>query len=299
MHIKPCYYLPYLLHLKKQNKRRSQLKTITYILKRLNEAVDLDNPKEVTQYIINLPKSNSYKIQHAHVYAQYMKFRGIPYERPKFKQPTPKPIRIPTEEKINMIIANSGKTLATKLTLSKETGLRPVEVHDLKVKDIDLEQHLVYPTTAKNGASRILKISPQLASLLQAHITRHKLKLTDSLFNGTEDHYGDEYIKVRNRTAKKLQDPTLKNIRLYDLRHYFATMLYHKTKDILLVKQKLGHKSINTTLVYIDLEATLYNTKDEYTHKVAKNLDEACKAIDSGFEYITEMDGLKLFRKRK
>ncbi len=96
-----------------------------------------------------------------------------------------------------------------------------------------------------------------------------------------------------------MQDPSIKTIRLYDLRHYFATMLYHKTKDILLVKRQLGHKSINNTLIYIDLEATLYNTKDEWTHIVAKTLDEACKAIDTGFEYVTDMDGFKLFRKRK
>ena len=76
-------------------------------------------------------------------------------------------------------------------------------------------------------------------------------------------------------------------------------MLYHKTKDILLVKRQLGHKSINNTLIYIDLEATLYNTKDEWTHIVAKTLDEACNAIDTGFEYVTDMDGYKLFRKRK
>jgi integrase len=269
------------------------------MIRKLAENADLENPHEVNEYIYNLPVSDSYKIQFTHVYAQYMKFRGKPYERPKYKQATPRAIRIPTEEKINMIIAESGKTLSTKLTLSKETGLRPVEVHDLKVKDIDLEQRLVYPTTAKNGASRILKISPNLASMLQAHITRYKLSINDNVFRGSEDHYTDEYIKVRNRLAKKLQDDTIRTIRLYDLRHFYATMLYHKTKDILLVKQKLGHKTLKPTLVYIDLESTLYNTKDDYTHVVARNLDEACKAIDTGFEYVTDMDGFKLFRKRK
>ncbi len=198
-----------------------------------------------------------------------------------------------------MIIAESGRVLATKLTLSKETGLRPIEVHTLKVKDIDFEQRLIYPTTAKNGASRTLRISDNLASLLKAHITRYNLKPSDNVFRGTEEHYGDEFREVRDRLAKKLHNHSLRTIRLYDFRHYFATMLYHKTKDILLVKQQLGHKSINNTLIYIDLEATLYNTKDEYTCKVARTIDEATKLIENGFQYVTEMDGLKLFRKRK
>ncbi len=76
-------------------------------------------------------------------------------------------------------------------------------------------------------------------------------------------------------------------------------MLYHKTKDILLVKQQLGHKSINNTLIYIDLEATLFNTKDEYTSRASKTVEEDMQLIDAGFEYVTERDGLKIFRKRK
>jgi integrase len=47
--------------------------------------------------------------------------------------------------------------------------------------------------------------------------------------------------KTRDKTAKKLQDPSLKTTRLYDLRHYYATTLYAKTKEVLLVKQQLGH----------------------------------------------------------
>ena len=35
------------------------------------------------------------------------------------------------------------------------------------------------------------------------------------------------------------------------------------------------------------------NGKEYYTTK------EACKLINVGYEYITEMDGIKIFRKRK
>jgi len=296
---KPPYYLNYLLYLKKQGIRRNRFKTTSWILKTINKNADLENPDAVNRYIAHRPISDAYKAQLTQVYAQYCKYQGIPYDRPKFKKQASRPIRIPTEEKINMIIAESGRVLATKLTLSKETGLRPIEVHLLKVKDVDLERYLVYPTTAKNGASRTLKISAQLASLIQAHITRFKLKLNDDLFKGHEEHYGDAFRRVRDRLADKLQDPSIKTIRLYDLRHFFATMLYHKTRDILLVKRQLGHKSINNTLIYIDLEATLYNTKNEYTCRVAKNVEESTDLIENGFEYVTEIDGLKLFRKRK
>jgi len=32
---------------------------------------------------------------------------------------------------------------------------------------------------------------------------------------------------------------------------------------------------------------------------VGKSLEEASKLIEAGFDYVTELDGVKLFRKRK
>jgi hypothetical protein len=42
-----------------------------------------------------------------------------------------------------------------------------------------------------------------------------------------------------------------------------------------------------------------FNEEDEYTCKAAKNMTEASQMIKHGFEYITEIHGMKLFRKRK
>lgn len=40
-------------------------------------------------------------------------------------------IRLPTEEQITKLIASAGKILGLKLWLMKETGLRPIEIHNL------------------------------------------------------------------------------------------------------------------------------------------------------------------------
>jgi integrase len=195
-----------------------------------------------------------------------------------------------------MIIAKAGKTMATKLQLSLETGLRPIELQNLKVKDIDTSQRLIYPTTAKNGNPRTLKISNTLTTLLQEHIIRNKLNQNDTLFKGNPVKYGKEYRETRNALAKKLKDPSIQTIRLYDFRHFFATNLYHKTKDILYVKQQMGHKRIETTLIYTQL---LNLNDDEWTSRTASNIKEDQELIDTGFEYITERDGIKIYRKRK
>jgi hypothetical protein len=59
----------------------------------------------------------------------------------------------------------------------------------------------------------------------------------------------------------------------------------------------LGHKSINNTLIYTHLVD--FEQSDEYSSATAKTIEEAQKLIESGFEYVTEIDGIKLFRKRK
>jgi hypothetical protein len=76
-------------------------------------------------------------------------------------------------------------------------------------------------------------------------------------------------------------------------------MLYHETKDIYYVMQKLGHKNIKNTLLYIQLEEALFQGETNYISKVAKTEKETCSLIESGFEYVTEFEGAKIFRKRK
>ena len=59
----------------------------------------------------------------------------------------------------------------------------------------------------------------------------------------------------------------------------------------------MGHKKIETTLIYTQL--LHLNEEDEYTCKVAQTVEQATTLVENGFQYVTEMDGLKLFRKRK
>ncbi|UCH32617.1 MAG: tyrosine-type recombinase/integrase, partial [Candidatus Bathyarchaeota archaeon] len=223
------------------------IKAVGKALRLIAEHTDIDNPDQVKQFIARREVSNGTKRNYIRAYEHYVKFHNIQWQKPIYHD-IAKPIRIPTRERLHKIISGAGNTLSTKLQLSMETGLRPVELCNLKVKDADLEQRIIYPTTAKYGASRQLRISQSLAKRLGDHIQKRHLKPDDNLFTGDLDYYGKMYRNLRNRLAEKLQDATLKTIRLYDFRHYFATALYDKTKDILLVKQQMGHKKLDTTL---------------------------------------------------
>ena len=105
------------------------------------------------------------------------------------------------------------------------------------------------------------------------------------------------FQKNRKRIAFKLGNPRLLRISFHTLRHWKATMEYYKTRDILHVMQMLGHRNIKNTLLYTQL--IQHEGEGEYICKAAKNVYEASELIEAGFEYVCEVEGVKLFRKRK
>jgi len=56
-------------------------------------------------------------------------------------------------------------------------------------------------------------------------------------------------------------------------------MEYARTKDILYVKQLLGHKNIKTTLKYTQL--INFPHEEKFICKIAKNVEDATKLIRS------------------
>jgi integrase len=152
-------------------------------------------------------------------------------------------------------------------------------------------------TSAKHCVGRTLKLKTNTLEMLKAYINNKGLNLNDRIFPTKSETISEKYRIFGNKLAKKLQDPTFKTIRLYDFRHFKATMEYHKTKDLLHVKAILGHKDLRTTLRYTQLLETLEN--DEYHCKTATTAEQATQLIENGFEYIAEKDGIMLFRKRK
>ncbi len=109
-------------------------------------------------------------------------------------------------------------------------------------------------------------------------------------------YFRKNFIKQRKRRAYKLQNPRINRITFHTLRHFYGSMEYHKTKDILHVKERLGHRDINSTLIYTHLVTF---EGDEYHTATVKTIKEDEELLKAGFEYVTERDGIKIYRKRK
>ena len=122
------------------------------------------------------------------------------------------------------------------------------------------------------------------------------------MFITNVDHMYQRFRIQRKRVAMKLANPRLESITFVTLRHWKGTMEYHKTKDVLHVKGVLGHKCIQSTMVYINLDKAYFNqSSEDFTVRVAHNVDDAYELVEAGFEYVTSeyTDGGKVFRKPK
>ncbi len=98
-------------------------------------------------------------------------------------------------------------------------------------------------------------------------------------------------MQLFKKQAAKLQNPKLLSIGFHTLRHWKATMLYHRTKDPLYVRDFLGHKSMKNTESYINIENTLFEpSRDEFTVRVVEKTEEVKALLEVGFECICQKD---------
>lgn len=123
-------------------------------------------------------------------------------------------------------------------------------------------------------------------------------KTGDNVFSANSQNIRNNFQKQRNRIARKLQNPRLKQIRLRTMRHFKATMEYHRTMNIKFVQQIFGHKKLENTDFYTQL--INFEINDWHVAQ-ARNLEEESKLIEEGFEYVrcSERDQVAIYRKRK
>jgi integrase len=247
--------------------------------------------------LAKLAVSESRKEKLATDLQRFYQFKGIPFVPPRYRRVQRLPF-IPLESEVDAVISGCGKKTATFLQLMKETGIRPGEAWNLRWVDLDSERRCINILPEKNSNARQLAVSNRLLSMLNALPKKYDYVFRNPAVNSTKHlhRFREVYREQRKRVSIKLQNPRLDQITFKTLRHFKATMEYHKTKDILHVMQLLGHKNIQNTLVYTHLVSW---ESDAFTSKVAMNQKEITELIEAGFDFILQKDGLAYFRKRK
>lgn len=284
--------------MKNNAKAEVTVKQVSYKLKQISEHANLANPEDVKQYIANSklengePTSEPTKNKLIFAYDNFCKVNGIEWKKPYYEY-EPKIPLIPTTDNVNKIISASSNKYATIFTILTETGLEGHELEKTSRKSIDIEQGIISAQGCKGHASGTYKLKQQTAEMLRVYLYKYKGEYPFP----PSKIMGETWRKVRDRLAEKLSQPELKKIPMKNLRNYSGAKLYYSIPDPIAVMRHLRHKKLETTMHY--LRGITTGGEEEYICKVAQNIKEATELIEHGFQYITEMEGLKLFKKRK
>lgn len=282
----------YPLWLKKQGYAESTIFDRVKIIKFLAKNANIDDPESIKELIA---KRDSWGLGRKEIvvecYSNYLICVGGTWNPPRYKAVEKLPF-IPTESEIDYLIACLGNKTGTFAQLLKETGARRGEAWQMEWTDIDTENRTVRITPEKHSNPRMLRISQRLLERLQDLPKNNKC-----VFGGTNlETTARLFERSRKIAANKSKNPRLLKITFHTLRHWKATMEYHKTKDILHVMKTLGHKNIKNTMRYTQLVD--FGDQD-YVVKVAWTLEEAVKLLEAGFQYVCDYDKGKIFRKPK
>jgi integrase len=285
------------LWMARQGYKESTIRPCIRALKAIAKRTSLMDPESVKAYLAMAQISENRKEKLADDLVRFYRYRHTPFLKPHYNRIDRLPF-IPLEREVDQLISSVGKKTATFLQLLKETGMRPGEAWNLKWIDIDQVKGAVTITPEKGSRARQLKISNQLIAMIGrlSHAWEYVFRNPKVDQLKSIESFSRNFSAQRKKLADRLQNPRITHIGFKTLRHFKATTLYARTRDILLVQNTLGHRDIRNTMIYthlVDFES------DEYVCKAAKTVEEAKVLVQDGFEYVTDIEAMKLFRKRK
>jgi len=171
-----------------------------------------------------------------------------PVKQIKFYKENNKRLRYLEPEEINRLLQECSEHLRPIVILALNTGMRLGEILNLKWRDIDLDQKLIYIIHTKSGEKREVPLNNLLVKLLE------KMKKTSENNDYVFSHKnGLPYNRVYKGFKSACKRANIEDFRFHDLRHTFASHLVMNGVDLKTVQELLGHKTFTMTLRYAHL----------------------------------------------
>ena len=183
----------------------------------------------------------------------YTRFKGgaVKLTRPR------KPKRIITEvlteaEIAKMITAATNIRVKALVSLLAYSGLRNLEICNLKVSDVDLGANQILICSGKNRQDGVVNISSDCAKVLIEYLKHFPREDSDFFFTtlvkGTKLKTADvrKHIKLTAERAR-----IERRVYPHLFRHSLATNLLNRGASLMMIQQQLRHRFIESTMVYV------------------------------------------------
>lgn len=224
--------------------------------------------EDIKRYILWMHDKNysySYIVNTSLAIEHYTSFKQNPVKLGRPKKPKKIIKDTLTESEISMMLTVNNKNIRTKciIALLAFSGIRNLELCNLKLEDVDLGSNEARVLGGKNIKDRVVNISSECTKLIIEYLIQYPRNPGDYLFTtlrrGNQLATGDvrKIVRVTREKAgiKKRVHPHL-------FRHSLAVNLLKRGAGIILIKDQLGHVFIESTMIYT--YSTPWRAKSEY-----------------------------------
>ncbi len=213
------------------------------------------------------PANFSRKLYAIKSFLKYLERKG--YSMPKLSIKAPRNhkrnISYLSEEEVRKLLETVGSShlpyFAPRdtaiISLLLNTGIRVSELTNLKVGDFeDIHGNSFYiKITRKGGDESRLPVSPKVAESIKRYLSKRNAKMDEPLFLSRKGNWIRQntiYWLVRSY----LERAGIKKDKMgpHVLRHTVGTSLRAKGFDLVTIQRLLGHKKLETTSIYINVE---------------------------------------------
>ena len=251
------------------------------------KGLNLDDPRQVFQYINRDDIGAKRRGCLYNAYRYYAERYGISLEglKPKATKEFKLPF-VPSDEMVEKIVNRLHGQTALAVKIAKECGLRRGEVLSLKLEDIDFKRGVIRVRTLKKlgkQAVRTVKVPEWLLSEIKA---TKSTSPDGRIFTIKAKNLQNTLRRVVRKLAIETGDQNYLKVHFHSFRHYFATKVYLATKDLVLVKELLGHESIEDTMIYVHIVRNLEGSKCKTEIVSIDNPQRIAELIEKGWKPV-------------
>ena len=174
----------------------------------------------------------------------------------KHPRPDPKHMTIEAVRHLLDAARAAGARDLALLAVLYDSGARVQEVADLRVGDIRTERPATATLTGKGGKSRIIPLTPQVASLVRDHLAQSGAQAGEPLFANRDGQpltrSGISHILAKHASQARAANPDTVPDKPtpHMFRHSKAVHLLENGVNLIYIRDFLGHTSITTTEIY-------------------------------------------------
>ncbi len=214
--------------------------------------------KEIKEYLLYLIREKKASAGSANLCYHALKFlykttlnrEWVIARVPRLKSIKQLPIVLDKEEVASLFSVTKNIKHRAILMLIYSSGLRLMEAAHLKVTDVDSKRMLLRIKQGKGRKDRYTILSKVALEALREYWSQYRPK--EWLFAG---RFPDKPLTGRSIQKVLIKAKKLAGIKkpatVHTLRHSFATHLLEAGTDLYHIQLLLGHRSINTTTIYL------------------------------------------------